>query len=105
MVACAATTRGVTPPYFCRKGLSFNSEIYSDLVQDHYVPYLHSLFPPEEEKIYFQQDGAKSHTSADTVKVLTKTFGKNCITREPHKSLYLHALGLHIWGHMEKMVQ
>ena len=105
MVACAATTRGVTPPYFCRKGLSFSSEIYSDLVQDHYVPYLQSLFSPEEGKIYFQQDGAKAHTSAESEKVLKKLFGENYITQNPPKSPDLNVLDYHTWDHMDQIVQ
>ena len=79
-------------------------EAYIDLIQDNYAPYLHALYP-EKEGFYFLQDGAPSHTSQESEKVLDKIFGKKKWIQNPPNSPDLNVLDYHTWDHMDQFVQ
>ena len=74
------------------------------LLQDNYAPYLQAFYH-EREGFYFLQDGAPSHTSQESEKVLNKIFGKNKWIQNPPNSPDLNVLDYHTWNHMDQFVQ
>ena len=83
--------------------MKIDSDAYTDLISDVYAPILHALYP-EKNGLFFLQDGAPSHTSEKSEKVLKKIFGKNVI-QNPANSPDLNVLDYHTWDHWDKMVQ
>ena len=70
---------------------------------DNFAPYPLTFYP--EEGFYFLQDGAPSHTSQESEKVLNKIFGKNKWIQNPPNSPDLNVLDYHTWNHMDQFVQ
>jgi len=104
MVVCGVSYRGITPPYFCKKGLKNNTESHCDLVLDNYAPFLQAMYP-EKNGLYFLQDGAPSHTSAESLKCVHKILGAQNVIQNPPNSPDFNILDDHTWDHIDKIVQ
>ena len=96
MVGMGASHRGLTPPYFCPKGLSIDQEAYIKTVSDNYAPFMKALYGDTD--FFFQQDGASSHTAKESVKALEKIFGKKKVLQNPPNSPDLSLLDYHTWN-------
>ena len=69
-----------------------------------YAPHLQAFYP-DKDSFKFLQDGAPSHTSDVSIKVLHKIFGaKNWIQNSPN-SPDLNVLDYHTWDHWDQIVQ
>lgn len=78
-------------------------EIY---IQDFISPLVNSLDDKELTNVYFQQDGAKAHTSANTMSYLKNIFGDRLISTNlwPARSPDLTPLDYYLWGMLKNKV-
>lgn len=76
-VWCGLMGHQVIGPYFYRGNL--NSETYIQILRQEVETYIDNLPVRQFQRIYFQHDGAPSHTSCDTRNYLNVQFGENWI--------------------------
>ena len=78
-VWCGILARGVIGPYFFEdaagKTVTVTGEKYRHMIETFFKPYLNDV------NIYYQQDGATSHTNKTTIAFLHETFPSHVISR------------------------
>ena len=69
-----------------------------------YAPRLQTFYP-DKDSFKFLQDGAPSHTSDGSIKVLNKLFGAKNWIQNPPSSPDLNVLDYHTWDHRDQILQ
>lgn len=111
-VFCALSAKkGIIGPYFIDEidGPSpiLNAAKYQKLITDHVEPELRIRLGTEFERAWWQQDGAPSHTSQNSVDLLNKLFNgrvisKNCSRFWPAFSPDLNPLDYWFWSLLKR---
>ena len=86
--------------------VTVNGERYRAMLEDYLWPELDEL---NINDMWFQQDGASSHTARVTINSLKGKFGERVISRNgpvewPPRSCDLMPLDFFLWGHIESLV-
>lgn len=109
-VWCGIWTKGVIGPYFFEdaagKTVTVNGERFRHMIETFLKLYLVDF---NVENIYFQQDGATSHTSKKTIALLQEIFPSRLISRFgdvdwPPRSPDLTAPDYFLWGYLKDKV-
>ena len=86
--------------------VTVNGERYRAMLEDYLWPELDEL---DINDMWFQKDGATSHTALVTIDVLKGKFGERVISRNglvewPPRSCDLTPLDFFLWGHIKSLV-
>lgn len=86
--------------------VTVNGERYRTMIREYLVTQLDDI---DVEDVYFQQDGATSHTARETINLLAETFGERIISRNgpinwPPRSCDLTPLDYFLWGYVKSLV-
>ena len=86
--------------------VTVNGECYRAMLEDYLWPELNEL---DINDMWFQQDGATSHTACVTIDLLKGKFGERVISRNgpvewPPRSCDLRPLDFFLWGHIKSLV-
>ena len=86
--------------------VTVNGERYRAMLEDYLWPELDKL---DINDMWFQQDGATSHTARVTIDLLKGKFGERLISRNgpvewPPRSCDLTPLDFFLWGHIKSLV-
>lgn len=86
--------------------VTVNGERYRDMLQRYFFDQLHGL---DISDMWFQQDGATSHTAGETIDLLKSKFGERVISRNgpvnwPPRSCDLTPLDFFLWGYVKSLV-
>ena len=109
-VWCDFHAGGVIGPYFFvdenDRHITLNGERYRAMLEDYLWPELDEL---DINDMWFQQDGATSHTARVTIDLLKGKFGARVISRNgpvewPPCSCDLTQLDFFLWGHIQSLV-
>ena len=107
---CGFHARGVIGPYFFvdenDRHVTVNGERYRAMLEDYLWPELDEL---DINDMWFQQNGATSHTARVTIDLLKGKFGKRVISRNflvewPPRSYELTPFHFFFWGHIKSLV-
>ena len=91
---------GILGPYFFKnkanQNVTVNGKRYRTMLTDYVLPEIQAH---GHGKLWFQQDGATSHTARETMNLLRNHFGEHLISRFatvnwPPRSLRYHTFGL-----------
>lgn len=106
------SARGIVGPYFFEDGrgrtLTVNSERYVEMLDEFFVPQLQN-FPGYNQRTWFQQDGATSHTSNRSLPRVREIFPNKLISRRgdinwPPRSPDLTPMDFFLWGYVKSKV-
>lgn len=109
-VWCGIWAGGVIGPYFFENEegatVTVNAERYRGMLTDFLWPRLDDM---DVDNLYFQQDGATSHTSHETVALLSEKFPERLISRNgdinwPPRSCDLTPPDFFLWGYVKEKV-
>ena len=109
-VWCGFHAGGVIGPYFFvdenDRHITVNGERYHAMLEDYLWPELDEL---DIIDIWFQQDGATSHTARVTIDLLKSNFGEPVSSRNgpvewPPRSCDLTPLDFFLWVHIKSLV-
>lgn len=109
-VWCGFHAGGVIGPFFFvdenDRHVTVNGERYRDMLQRYFFDQLHGL---DISDMWFQQDGATSHTAGETIELLKSKFGERVISRNgpvnwPPRSCDLTPLDFFLWGYVKSLV-
>ena len=109
-VSCGFHAGGAIEPYFFvdenDRHVTVNGERYRAMMEDYLWPELDEL---DINDIWFQQDGATSHTARVTIDLLKGKFGERVISRNglvewPPRSCDLTPLDVFLWGHIKSLI-
>lgn len=109
-VWCGFHAAGVIGPYFFvdenDRHVTVNGERYRVMLEDYLWPELDEL---DINDMWFQQDGATSHTARVTIDLLKGKFGERVISRNgpvewPPRSCDLTPLDFFLWGYIKSLV-
>lgn len=111
-VWAAMSSRGIIGPYFFEDArgrvLTVNSERYVKMLDDFLLPKLQN-FPGYNQRTWFQQDGATSHTSNVSLPRVREIFPGKLISRRgdinwPPRSPDLTPMDFFLWGYLKSKV-
>ena len=90
-------------PIFIEQNVRMNSQIYQDLLEEHFLPWLRANYQPGQ--YVFQQDGATCHTAIATARFL-KREGVEFWSKDmwPPASPDLNPLDYAIWSRLVREV-
>ena len=100
---------GIIGPYIFRnergQPVTVNGERYRLMITDFFLPHLHHM---NQRNMWFQQDGATSHTAGATLELLQENFPGHIISRRgdvewPPRSCDL-TLDFFLWGYVKSQV-
>ena len=103
-VWCGLWAGGVIVPYFFHDDqdghVSVNGNLYRSMISEYFWPKLDDV---DLEDMWFQQDGAKSHTVNATINLLETNFGERVISRNgpvgwPPRSCDLTPFDYFLWA-------
>jgi hypothetical protein len=109
-VWCGFWAGGVIGPYFFENNegetVTVNAQRYRTMLTDFLWPILDEM---DVGDVYFQQDGATSHTSGETIALLRQRFPGRVISRRgdinwPPRSCDLTPLDFFLWGYVKDKV-
>lgn len=109
-VWCALWSGGIVGPFFfedhCGKPVTVNSMRYNAMLKDFLWPQLDGI---DHSDVYFQQDGATSHTTRENISLLRTKFPGRVISRNgdinwPPRSCDLTPLDFFLWGYLKGRV-
>jgi transposase len=108
-VWCAVGDCGVWGPYFFEEGdetVTVTSDRYVEMLKNFVKPKLRKF---SNAKVYFQQDGAPSHTATQSMQVLREMFPGRLISLRgdipwPARSPDLAPCDFFLWGHLKAKV-
>ena len=107
---CGFHAGDVIGPYFFVDGndrhVTVNGERYRAVLEDYLWPELDEL---NINDMWFQEDGATSHTARVTIDLLKGKYGERVISRNgllewPPRSCDLTPLDFFLWGHIKSLV-
>jgi len=102
-------SRGVIGPYFFEdedgKAITITSQRYTEMINE----FLSLNLPPNNGTLWFQQDGATTHTAVISITALRCLFLQRVISRFgdvpwPPRSLDLSAPDFFLWGYLKSKV-
>ncbi|GFT75921.1 putative DD41D transposase [Trichonephila clavipes] len=109
-VWCALWAGGIIGPYFFKNdeghNVTVNGDRYRAMITNFFIPELNNH---DVQELWFQQDGATSHTARATIDLLKDTFGGRLISRfrpvnwSP-RSCDLTPLDYFLWGYVKSLV-
>jgi hypothetical protein len=111
-VWCALNATTIIGPYFFEDetgaNVTVNSERYLHMLKAFFLPELKRKRIPLR-KVWFQQDGATSHTTNEVLAFLKSKFGNRLISRRtslpwPPRSPDLNSPDFYLWGHLKAEV-
>lgn len=109
-VWCGLHAGGVIGPYFFvdenDRHVTVNGNRYRDMINDYFWPQLNGM---DSDDMWFQQDGATSHTAHVTIDLLKSKFDERVISRNgpvewPPRSCDLTPLDYFLWGYVKSLV-
>lgn len=109
-VWCGLYAGGIIGPYFFKNDagqrVTVNGDRYRAMIVDYLFPNMRDI---DAEEMWFQQDGATSHTSSQTIDLLKTQFGEKVISRNgpvnwPPRSCDLTPLDYFLWGYVKSLV-
>lgn len=111
-VWCGISDRGILGPFFIHDII--DSEMYLKLLQDDVIPQLRQRSMRLRDQ-YFQQDGARVHTTYPVLEYLNRTFGGKVISNRftdffntgfqwPPYSPDLNPCDFYLWGYLKSKV-
>lgn len=109
-VWCGLHANGVLGPFFFKNeagaNVTVNAERYRAMLDDWFFP---NVATHDLGGLWFQQDGATSHTAHATIDLLKGTFGNRVISRNgpvdwPPRSCDITPLDFYLWGHVKSKV-
>ncbi|GFY34332.1 paramyosin [Trichonephila clavipes] len=109
-VWCALWAGGIIGPYFFKNdeghNVTVNGDRYRAILTNFFIPELNNH---DVQELWFQQDGATSHTARATIDLLKDTFGDRLISRFglvnwPPRSCDLTTLDYFLWGYVKSLV-
>ena len=109
-VRCGFHAGGMIRPYFFvdenDRHVTVNGERYRAMLEDYLWP---ELGKHDISNVWFQQEGATSHTARVTIHLLKGKFGERVISTNgpvewPPRSCDLTALDFFSWGHIKSLV-
>lgn len=109
-VWCGFHAGGVIGPFFFvdenNRHVTVNGDRYRGMLQRYFFDQLHGL---DINDMWFQQDGATSHTAGVTIDLLQSKFGERVISRNgpvewPPRSCDLTPLDFFLWGYVKSLV-
>ena len=112
-VWCAMGSFGVWGPYFFEEGgatVTVTSDRYCEMLERFLRPKVAQLLADHEpDGVWFQQDGAKSHTSRRSLEILQDMFPSHVISRRgdigwPPRSPDLNPCDFFLWGYVKSKV-
>lgn len=103
-VWCGFWAGGVIGPFFFDE--TVNGDRYREMLTKFLWPKLNEL---DLDNMWFQQDGATSHTARDTIELLKQMFGERVISKNadvpwPPRSCDLTPLDFFLWGFLKSRV-
>lgn len=110
-VWCGITMRGIVGPYFFENEegdrVTVTGERYKDMFENFVLPQLKNL--KLSRGLWFQQDGATSHTSNVSMGLLKRKFKGTLISNKgdipwPPRSPDLTAPDFYLWGYLKQTV-
>ncbi|GFY10771.1 putative DD41D transposase [Trichonephila clavipes] len=86
--------------------VTVNGDWYRAMITNFFIPELNNH---DVQELWFQQDGATSHTARATIDLLKDTFGDRLISRFgpvnwPPRSCDLTPLDYFLWGYVKSLV-
>lgn len=109
-VWCTLHAGGIIGPYFFvnenGNTVTVNGIRYRSMLTEFFWPEINNI---EYQNMWFQQDGATSHTARDTIDLLKEKFDKKIISRNgsvnwPPRSCDLTPLDFFLWGYVKSLV-
>lgn len=109
---CAVSCHGVIGPYFFERddgsAVTVTSARYVEMLQTFFTPRLYEL-NLNVENMWFQQDGATSHTARQSMAAVRQLFGTRIISRNgdiawPARSPDLSVCDFFLWGYLKGKV-
>ncbi|GFX33972.1 transposable element Tcb2 transposase [Trichonephila clavipes] len=109
-VWCAIWAGGIIGPYFFKNdeghNVTVNGERYRAMITNFFIPELNNH---DVKELWFQQDGATSHTARATIDLLKDTFGDHLISRFgpvnwPPRPCDLTPLDYFLWSYVKSLV-
>lgn len=109
-VWCGFWAGGVIGPYFFQNeagnSVTVNGARYRDMIRNFLF---HKLEGMDTQNMWFQQDGATSHTTKETIALLRERFGDRLISRNanitwPSRSCDLTPLDFFFWAYLKEKV-
>lgn len=108
-VWCAVARVGIIGPYFFEEDgatVTVNSQRYTHMINNFLAPRLNAL---QIDQVWFQQDGATSHTAQISLQVLRQMFPGRLISSRgdvpwPARSPDLAPCDFFLWGHLKAEV-
>lgn len=106
----AVSAGGIIGPYFFKdeggRNVTVNGERYRSMITNFFLPKMEEL---NSVDMWFQQDGATSHTAGETMDQLRDQFGERLISRFgavnwPPRSCDLTPLDFFLWGYVKSLV-
>ena len=96
-------------PFFFPFGENVNTEVYLDLIETKFIPWLKETVGEDFGKCWLQQDGARPHTSKKTIQKLKEIFGDQLISQNtdfkwPPRSPDLNTPDFFGWGYLKDNV-
>ncbi|GFX41473.1 putative transposable element [Trichonephila clavipes] len=109
-VWCALWAGGIIGPYFFKNdeghNVTVNGDRYRAMITNFFFPELNNH---DFQELWFQQDGATSHTARATIDLLKDTFGDRLISRFgpvnwPPRSCDLTPLDYFLWDYVKSLI-
>ena len=109
MVWCGVTATEVIVPYFFEdeegNSITVTGARYREMIENCLQPWLQA----QPERMWFQQDGATSHTARETITLLQNIFRNQIISRGceinwPPRSPDLTSPDFFLWGYLKEKV-
>ncbi|GFT89328.1 putative DD41D transposase [Trichonephila clavipes] len=109
-VWCTLWAGGIIGAYFFKNdeghNVTVNGDRYRAMITNFFIPELNNH---DVQELWFQQDGATSHTAFATIDLLKDTFGDRLISRFgpvnwPPRSCDLTPLDFFLWGYVKSLV-
>lgn len=110
-VWCAMSSLGIIGPYFFEDGqgnaVTVTSQRYAEMLDNFFTPQLGQYEVNDE--MFFQQDGATSHTARVSMHIVNQLFPNRVISRNgdiawPSRSPDLTACDFFLWGYLKSKV-
>ncbi|GFX13103.1 putative DD41D transposase [Trichonephila clavipes] len=101
-----ATSTNKTAAFGVKLIHKFNGDRYRAIITNFFIPKLNNH---DAQELWFQQDGATSHTARATIDLLKDTFGDRLISRFgpvnwPPRCCDLTPLDYFLWGYVKSLV-
>ena len=113
VVWCGVSWNRIFGPFFFKDdhgdATTVNGERYRSMISDYLLQELQDDENFQEDRLFFQQDGATAHTAGETIRLLEENFPGKVISRRgdihwPARSPDLTPLDFWLWGTIKHRV-